>query len=135
MTDPVGVRAGVGAEAGAGQDHFVDLSGRVAIVTGASSGFGARFCRVLAAAGASVVAAARREERLAALAAEVPAVVPVRCDVADDDACRALVATTLERFGRVDVLVNNAGASDSPERVESEDLDHYRRGAPDTDDD
>ena len=106
--------------------RFVDLSGRVAIVTGASSGFGARFCRVLAAAGASVVAAARREERLAALAAEVPAVVPVRCDVADDDACRALVATTLERFGRVDVLVNNAGASDAPERVESEDLDHYR---------
>ena len=49
--------------------------------------------------------------------------VPVRCDVADDDACRALVATTLERFGRIDVLVNNAGARDAPDRVESEDLD------------
>ena len=104
--------------------RFVDLSGRAAIVTGASSGFGARFCRVLAAAGASVVRGPA-EDRLAALAAEVPAVVP-RCDVADDDSCRALVATTLERFGRADVLVNNAGASDSPERVESEDLDYYR---------
>src|SRR3712207_4662718 len=82
-----------------------DLSDRVAIVTGASSGFGARFTRVLAAAGASVVTAARRLERLEALAAEVPGVVPVRCDVADDDDCRALVATALERLGRVDVLV------------------------------
>ena len=120
MTDPV-----TAASPDIDLSRFVDLSGRAAIVTGASSGFGARFCRVLAAAGASVVAAAR-EDRLAALAAEVPAVVPVRCDVADDDSCRALVATTLERFGRADVLVNNAGASDSPERVESEDLEHYR---------
>lgn len=103
-----------------------DLSGRVAIVTGASSGFGDRFARVLAAAGCQVVAAARRLDRLQALAREVDAVVPVRTDVAVDDDCRALVAGTLERFGRVDVLVNNAGLSDSPDRAESEDPKRFR---------
>jgi NAD(P)-dependent dehydrogenase (short-subunit alcohol dehydrogenase family) len=103
-----------------------DLSGRVAIVTGASSGFGARFTRVLAAAGASVVAAARRLDRLEKLAEEVPGTVPVRCDVASDADCRHLVDTALERFGRIDVLVNNAGASDAPGRVESQDLDQFR---------
>jgi NAD(P)-dependent dehydrogenase (short-subunit alcohol dehydrogenase family) len=103
-----------------------DLSDRVAIVTGASSGFGARFARVLSAAGASVVAAARRLERLEALAAEVPRVLPVRCDVADDEHCRTLVAAAFERFGRIDVLVNNAGASDAPDKVESQDPARFR---------
>jgi NAD(P)-dependent dehydrogenase (short-subunit alcohol dehydrogenase family) len=103
-----------------------DLSGRVAIVTGASSGFGARFTRVLSAAGASVVAAARRLERLEALAAEVPGTVAARCDVASDSDCRQLVDTALERFGRIDVLVNNAGASDAPDRVESQDPERFR---------
>jgi len=104
-----------------------DIKGRVAIVTGASSGIGDRFVRVLAAAGASVVAAARRLDRLEALAAEVPGVVPVACDVADDEACRALVQTALDRFGRIDVLVNNAGLSDAPWRAEEEPFDEYRK--------
>jgi NAD(P)-dependent dehydrogenase (short-subunit alcohol dehydrogenase family) len=103
-----------------------DLNGRVAIVTGASSGIGDRFVRVLAAAGMSVVAAARRQDRLDALAAEVPGVLGVRCDVADDASCRNLVDTTLERFGRIDVLVNNAGLSDAPEKAESEDPALFR---------
>jgi NAD(P)-dependent dehydrogenase (short-subunit alcohol dehydrogenase family) len=104
-----------------------DLEGRVAIVTGASSGFGDRFVRVLRAAGAQVVAAARRLERLEALAEQVPGVVPIACDVSDDTACRALVQATLDRFGRVDVLVNNAGLSDAPHRAESEPPEVFRQ--------
>ncbi len=85
------------------------LADRVAIVTGASSGLGARFATVLADAGAQVVAAARRLDRLEQLAARP--IEPVRCDVTDDGDRERLVATTLERFGRVDVCVNNAGVS------------------------
>jgi hypothetical protein len=109
-----------------GADALFGLGGRVAIVTGASSGFGARFCRVLAANGAQVVAAARRLDRLEALAAEVPGLVAVRCDVASDEDCAALVAAAQDRFGRVDVLVNNAGISDAPDRAEAPDLARYR---------
>jgi NADP-dependent 3-hydroxy acid dehydrogenase YdfG len=87
-----------------------DLSGRTAIVTGASSGLGARFVKVLVAAGANVVASARRLDRLEKLAAELgPAVLPVTADVAADEDCQRLVETASDRFGRIDVLVNNAG--------------------------
>jgi hypothetical protein len=102
------------------------LDGRVAVVTGASSGLGARFARVLAAAGATVVAAARRIDRLEALAEEVPGLVAVACDVADDGACAALVATALGQTGRIDVLVNNAGTSDGPSNAEDEDPALFR---------
>jgi hypothetical protein len=94
------------------------LDGRIAIVTGASSGLGARFARVLAGAGASVVVAARRAERVEALATEIGG-LGVRCDVVDGDARDRLVAQTLDRFGRVDILVNNAGVG-VPEPAESE---------------
>jgi NAD(P)-dependent dehydrogenase (short-subunit alcohol dehydrogenase family) len=87
-----------------------ELSGKVAIVTGASSGLGARFATTLADAGAQVVAAARRLERLEEVAAG-RTITPIRCDVTDDADVTRLVETTLERFGRVDVCVNNAGAS------------------------
>jgi NAD(P)-dependent dehydrogenase (short-subunit alcohol dehydrogenase family) len=87
-----------------------DLGGKVAIVTGASSGLGARFATVLADAGADVVAAARRVDRLEQLA-EGRRIAPVGCDVTDDGDVARLVGTALERFGRVDVCVNNAGAS------------------------
>lgn len=86
-----------------------DLHGRVAIVTGASSGLGTRFARVLHGAGAAVVVAARRRERLDALAAELDGVHGVACDVIVDDDRARLVDSTLEHHGRVDVLVNNAG--------------------------
>ena len=104
-----------------------NLDGRVAIVTGASSGLGERFPRVLHAAGMHVVAAARRVDRLETLAAELPGVVPVGCDVSDDEACRALVATALERFGRIDTLINNAGLSDSPHKAEEEPPEVFRQ--------
>lgn len=87
-----------------------DLSGRVAIVTGASSGLGARFARVLAGAGATVHAAARRADRLHQLAEEVPGIVVVPCDVTDGDQRAALVAQAVATSGRLDILINNAGA-------------------------
>jgi hypothetical protein len=89
---------------------MTDLRGRVAIVTGASSGLGARFATVLAEAGAEVLAAARRLDRLEELAAAHPAIHPVQADVTDGEERRKLVAEAVDRFGRLDVLVNNAGA-------------------------
>lgn len=85
------------------------LDGRTAVVTGASSGLGARFARVLHAAGADVVVAARRAERLRDLADDLPGVEAVSCDVADPDAVAGLVEAALARFGHIDVVVNNAG--------------------------
>src|SRR5687768_10567047 len=93
---------------------LLDLDGRVALVTGASSGFGDRFARVLYAAGASVVAAARRTDRLDALASSIDdeaRFAVVTADVTSDADCERLVDTTIERFGRVDILVNNAGTA------------------------
>jgi NAD(P)-dependent dehydrogenase (short-subunit alcohol dehydrogenase family) len=88
------------------------LDDKVAIVTGASAGLGARFARVLDAAGARVVLAARRTERLEALALELRDAHPVTCDLAEDGAPSALVAAALAHYGRIDVLVNNAGVSE-----------------------
>src|SRR3954453_3999707 len=94
-----------------------DLTGRVAIVTGASSGLGRRFASVLANAGAQVVAAARRVERLEELASSQPGIVPVRCDVADAHDRKRVVAAALELAGHVDILRKNAGiASGGPDR-------------------
>ncbi len=87
------------------------LADRVAIVTGASSGLGARFAGVLADAGARVLAAARRVDRLEELAQTHAGVHPVECDVTADEDRERLVATALDRFGRIDVCVNNAGVS------------------------
>jgi NAD(P)-dependent dehydrogenase (short-subunit alcohol dehydrogenase family) len=103
-----------------------DLTGRAAIVTGASSGLGAGFARTLAEAGATVYAAARRLDRLEQLAGEVPGLVPVACDVTDPADRAALVRRAVEASGRIDVLVNNAGrpgppaaADDTPEVFDS----------------
>jgi len=100
------------------------LDGRVAIVTGASSGLGARFAGVLHGAGATVVLAARRGERLDALAGELAGAMPVACDVSRHADRERLVATTLERHGRVDVLVNNAGVG-TPVPAEQETVERF----------
>ncbi|HVE98654.1 MAG TPA: glucose 1-dehydrogenase [Mycobacteriales bacterium] len=89
------------------------LDGKVAIVTGASSGLGVAFAEALAQAGADVALGARRVERLADTARIVESygrrAIAVGTDVSEPEACRALVATTVDQLGRVDVLVNNAG--------------------------
>src|SRR4051795_1993963 len=84
--------------------------GAVVIVTGASSGLGQQFAGALAAAGAIPVLAARRADRLAHLRDELPGADAVPCDVTDAGDRERLVATVLERHGRLDGLVNNAGA-------------------------
>jgi NAD(P)-dependent dehydrogenase (short-subunit alcohol dehydrogenase family) len=101
------------------------LDGKVAIVTGASAGLGERFARVLHGAGARVVLAARRKERLDALAAELPGSLAVACDVSDEGQRTGLVAATLAHFARVDILVNNAGIT-RVVGIEAEDIDFFR---------
>ena len=93
------------------------LDGKVAVVTGASSGLGVGFAKSLAEAGADVVLAARRADRLEETAAMVRGLgrkaLPVACDVADPAACEAVAAAAMAEFGRIDVLVNNAGIAAS----------------------
>jgi NAD(P)-dependent dehydrogenase (short-subunit alcohol dehydrogenase family) len=102
-----------------------DLEGRVVVVTGASSGLGAQFARTLADEGARVVLAARRRDRIEALADELPDALAVGCDVTSEDDCSRLVDAAIKRYGVIDVLVNNAGVS-KPARVEDETVDDFR---------
>jgi NAD(P)-dependent dehydrogenase (short-subunit alcohol dehydrogenase family) len=99
---------------------------RVVIVTGASSGLGTQFARALHAAGAQVVAVARRKERLDELAAACPGLDARPLDVTDDDGCATLVADVLASYGRIDGLVNNAGIG-NPTPAVSESLEEFRR--------
>src|SRR3546814_20229349 len=83
-----------------------DVTGRVAIVTGASSGLGRQFARVLHAAGAQVIAAAPRKARLAQLAEACPVLVPHALDVTADVPCRATIAPVVPQPGRTPLVVN-----------------------------
>ncbi len=87
----------------------MDINGAVVIVTGASSGIGAATARAASQAGARVVLAARREDQIRQLAAELSEAVHVRCDVTDSKQVAAAVEAATSAFGRIDVLVNNAG--------------------------
>jgi NAD(P)-dependent dehydrogenase (short-subunit alcohol dehydrogenase family) len=92
-----------------------DLTGKVALVTGASSGLGVHFARTLAAAGASVAIAARRVERLSSLQAELQTpdadAVAVALDVQSGDSITAAFAAVEQALGPIDIVVNNAGIS------------------------
>jgi len=90
----------------------VRLDGKVAVIVGASRGVGLTLCREFAAAGAKVVFGARSADKITALEQELSAaghqVCAVQADVSREEDCRKLINTAVERFGRVDILVNNA---------------------------
>lgn len=106
------------------------LKGRTVVVTGASSGIGEACARVFAARGAKLVLAARRAERLAGLVEAIEGMggeaLAVTTDVTDEAAVEALFKAALDRFGHVDVLINNAGIADSTPIVEMS-LDTWRQ--------
>ena len=94
--------------------NYFDLSGRVAVVTGASTGLGLQMAKAFASQGANLVLLARRmnllEENAKAITEEFGVeVLPFACDITETEKVKAAVAATIERFGRVDILVNNAG--------------------------
>lgn len=93
--------------------NYFDLSGKVALVTGASSGLGVQFAKALANQGADIAITARRVEKLEAVKREIEAMgvrcIAVRCDVANTDEIKAMAAAVKKEYGRIDILVNNAG--------------------------
>ena len=108
--------------------YNIDLSGRVALVTGASSGLGEQFAKTLAKAGAAVVLAGRRVERLKTLHAEIEAeggdAHVVRLDVTDHDSIKSAVAHAETEMGTIDILVNNSGVSTTQKLVDVSEDDY-----------
>jgi short-subunit dehydrogenase len=103
----------------------MEISGKVAIVTGASEGIGKAIAQELAAKGATVVLAARSKDKLAELATELPGSFSVATDMTKPADVRQLIALTQEKYGRIDILVNNAGRGlRSP--IEQIDMQQYR---------
>ena len=95
-------------------NNYFDLSGQVAIVTGCSTGLGVQMAKALASQGATIVAVARRQNLIDEVATDisktfnVPA-VGIRCDITDTDSVDTMVDTVMEKYGRIDILINNAG--------------------------
>ncbi len=109
--------------------NLFDLTGKVAVVTGASSGLGADAARAYAEYGADVALLARRLDRLESLAAEIGKTgrqaLPVACDVSDEASVKAAVDTVIARFGKADILLNDAGVAvpGTVEELEAEEWD------------
>ena len=94
--------------------NYFDLKGQVAIVTGCSTGLGVQMAKALASQGANIVAVARRQNMIDEVAAKIAEefgvkTLAVRCDITDTEGVDAMVDTVLKEFGRVDILINNAG--------------------------
>lgn len=89
----------------------IDLTGRTALITGASKGLGLSMAKRMAASGANVVMIARGKVDLETAAADIPSAYPIACDITDEIARKAAVAEAQDRFGVIDILVNNAGSS------------------------
>lgn len=94
--------------------NYFDLTGRVAIVTGCSTGLGVQMAKALASQGATIVALARRQNLLDQVAAELKETygveaVGIACDITKTESVEAAVDATLAKFGRIDILINNAG--------------------------
>jgi NAD(P)-dependent dehydrogenase (short-subunit alcohol dehydrogenase family) len=108
--------------------YSIDLSGRVAFITGASGGLGAQFARTLAAAGAGVVLASRRLEKLKELRAEIEGAGGdahvIELDVTDNDSIKSAVAHAETEMGSIDILVNNSGVS-TTQRIQDVAEDDY----------
>ena len=102
--------------------YEIDLEGRVALVTGASSGLGSQFARTLAKAGAGVVLAARRVDKLMSLRAEIESeggdAHVVELDVTDHDSIKSAVAHAETEMGTIDILINNSGVSTTQKLVD-----------------
>ena len=102
------------------------LKGKVAVVTGGTSGIGARTAELFVAAGAKVVIAGRRSEEGEALAKQLGAAASfVRSDVADEAAVKAMIDQALQRFGRIDCLFNNAGNPGNATSIADVDMAHF----------
>ena len=94
--------------------NYFDLTGQVALVTGCSTGLGVQMAKALANQGAKIVALARRENMIKQVAEDIAAEFGVEtfyvpCDITDTDRVNAAVDAILEKFGRIDILINNAG--------------------------
>ena len=94
--------------------NYFDLTGNVAIVTGCSTGLGVQMARALASQGCNIVAVARRQNLIEEVAAKIKEdfgveAVGVRCDITDTEMVKEAVKTVMDRFGRIDILINNAG--------------------------
>ena len=94
--------------------NYFDLTGRVAIVTGCSTGLGVQMAKALASQGCTIVPIARRLEKLQEVSAMLNETygvktLPLRCDITDTDQVNDVVSTVMKEFGRIDILINNAG--------------------------
>ncbi len=104
----------------------MELSNKVVIVTGASSGIGLATARLLAKQGAKLVLAARSKDKLDALAKELPGSISIQADMTSVPQIKAMVRQAVEHFGRIDMLINNAGQGyDAP--IEEINLETYHR--------